>query len=182
MNSYSISLAIFFALSFSFLLVFVFYSRLRLSIKIGLIIIAFFLFILSYGLIDNMLGKPRITQLEFVEGESFIYLSHDCIEPDKINNSSGKMYIFYRKEEGDFFSETPELSEFPYDRRYCEAFAEARKYQIYKFEKANSEKLNNLNENGLEKKLQAVEKYYSVDDKWMLEVIEIPKNNLPPKD
>ena len=65
MNSYSISLAIFFALSFSFLLVFVFYGRLRLSIKIGLIIIAFFLFILSYGLIDNMLGKPRITPVSY---------------------------------------------------------------------------------------------------------------------
>ena len=182
MNAYSISLAIFFALSFSFLLIFVFYGRLKLSVKIGLIIIAFFLFTISYSLIGNMLGKPRITKLEFVEGDSFIYLSHDCIEPNKINNSSGKMYIFYRKEEGNFFSETPELSEFPYDRRYCEAFAEARKYQIYKFEKANSEEMDNLNENELEKKLQAGEKYYSVDDKWMLEVIEIPKNNLPPKD
>ena len=182
MNSYSILLAIFFAFSFSFLLVFVFYDSLRLSVKIGLIIIAFFLFILSYGLIDNMLGKPRITKLEFVEGDSFIYLSHDCIEPNKINNSSGKMYIFYRKEEGNFFSETPELSEFPYDRRYCVAFAEARKYQIYKFEKVNSEEVDNFNENELEKKLQAGEKYYSVDDKWMLEMIETPKKNLPPKD
>ena len=36
--------------------------------------------------------------------------------------------------------------------------------------------------NELEKKLQAGEKYYSVDDKWMLEMIETPKKNLPPKD
>ena len=181
MNEYSISLAILFAISFSFLLVFVFYARLKLSVKMGLIILAFFLFILSYGLIDNMLGKPRITKLEFVEGNSFIYLSHDCIEPDKINKAVGKMYIVYRKEKGDFFSETPELSEFPYDRRYCEAFSRARKYQIYKFEKANSEEMDNLNENGLEKKLQVGEKYYSIDDKWILELIEMPKNNLPPK-
>ena len=91
MNPDSITVAVLFALSFSFLLLFVFYSRFSLTFKLSLILIAFFLFILSYNLIDEMLGKPRITKLEFVEGDRFIYIAHDCIEPNKIENTLGKM-------------------------------------------------------------------------------------------
>ena len=39
----------------------------------------------------------------------------------------------------------------PYDRRYCEAFSDAEKYQIYKFEKVDTKELDDLNETGLEK-------------------------------
>ena len=144
MNPDSITVAVLFALSFSFLLLFVFYSRFSLIFKLCLIFIAFFLFILSYNLIDEMLGKPRITKLEFVEGDRFIYIAHDCIEPNKIENTLGKMFVIYRKEEGDNFNIVPEISEFPYDRRYCEAFSDAEKYQIYKFEKVDTEELDNF--------------------------------------
>ena len=72
MNPDSITVAVLFALSFSFLLLFVFYTRFSITFKLCLIFIAFFLFILSYNLIDQMLGKPRITKLKFVEGDRFI--------------------------------------------------------------------------------------------------------------
>ena len=182
MNPDSITVAVLFALSFSFLLFFVFYSRFSLTFKLSLIFIAFFLFILSYNLIDEMLGKPRITKLEFVEGDRFIYIAHDCIEPNKIENTLGKMFVIYRKEEGDNFNVVPEISEFPYDRRYCEAFSDAEKYQIYKFEKVDTEELDDLNETGLEEKLKEGNKYYSVDDEWILELIDPPITRLPAKD
>ena len=181
MNPDSITVAILFALSFSFLLLFVFYSRFSLTFKLSLILIAFFLFILSYNLIDEILGKPRITKLEFVEGDRFIYIAHDCIEPNKIENTLGKMFVIYRKEEGGNFNVVPEISEFPYDRRYCEAFSDAEKYQIYKFEKINvDEPLEEGNDD--QEDLEEGKKYYSVDEEWYLELFELPKAMLPPKD
>ena len=92
------------------------------------------------------------------------------------------MFVIYRKEEGDSFNVVPEISEFPYDRRYCEAFSDAEKYQIYKFEKVDTEELDGLNETGLEEKLKEGNKYYSVDDEWMLELIDPPITRLPSKD
>ena len=71
-----------------------------------------------------------------------VHIAHDCIEPNKIENTLGKMFVIYRKEEGDNFNVVPEISEFPYDRRYCEAFSDAEKYQIYKFEKVDTEELD----------------------------------------
>ena len=182
MNPDSIAVAVLFALSFSFLLLFVFYSRLSFTFKLFLIFIAFFLFILSYNLIDKMLGKPRITKLEFVEGDKFVYIAHDCIEPIKVENTVGKMFVIYRKAEGDSFNIIPEISEFPFDRRYCEAFSDAKKYQIYKFEKVDTSELDNMSETGLEDKLKEGKKYYSVDDEWTLELIDPPISKLPSKD
>ena len=80
------------------------------------------------------------------------------------------------------FNIIPEISEFPYDRRYCEAFSDAEKYQIYKFEEVDTEELDDLNEAGLDEKLKEGNKYYSVDDEWMLELIDPPITRLPSKD
>ena len=41
------------------------------------------------------------------------------------------MYVIYRKEKDGTFASIPEISEFSYDRKYCEAFEDAEKYQIY---------------------------------------------------
>ncbi len=62
------------------------------------------------------------------------------------------------------------------------AFSDAEKYQIYKFEKVDTEELDDLNETGLEEKLKEGNKYYSVDDEWMLELIDPPITRLPAKD
>ena len=181
MNPDSITVAILFAFSFSFLLIFVFYTRFSLIFKISLVLGGFLLFLLSYNLIEEILGKPRITKLKFVEGSRFIYIAHDCIEPNKIEKSKGKMYVIYRKEKDGAFTSIPEISEFPYDRKYCEAFEDAEKYQIYKFEKINiDEPLEEGNDD--QEDLEEGKKYYSVDEEWYLELFEPPKAILPPKD
>ena len=46
----------------------------------------------------------------------------------------------------------------------------------------SNEELDDLNETGLEEKLKEGNKYYSVDDEWMLELIDPPITRLPSKD
>ncbi len=182
MNLDSINLAILFALSFSILLLFVFYTRFSLVFKVILVFLGFFLFIFSYHLIEEILGKPRINKFEEIKGIKFKYLAHDCLEPDKIRKIPGKSYlVFYREKQGGVFDNIPEIVSIPYDRIFCEGLIEAKRGDVFMIEKDSYEGIENREEKDTSDETEESEKFNSVDDEWYLELFEAPKANIPKK-